>query len=125
VSAIAMMIVSMLMLPEAARAGSSSGLWFGLAGLVGIATSIAFVYITQYYTAGAWRPVREIAEAARTGPATTIISGVAIGFETTALPTITIVIALALSYWLGTQGTPALGAGLTLTNGEVVVLGFH
>lgn len=107
VSAVAMMIVSMLMLPEAARAGSSSGLWFGLAGLVGIATSIAFVYITQYYTAGAWRPVREIAEAARTGPATTIISGIAIGFETTFLPAVTISIALALSFWLGTQGNPA------------------
>ncbi len=107
VSAVAMMIVSMLMLPEAARAGSSSGLWFGLAGLVGIATSIAFVYITQYYTAGAWRPVREIAEAARTGPATTIISGIAIGFETTFLPAISISAALALSYWLGTQGNPA------------------
>ncbi|MFI5277951.1 MAG: sodium/proton-translocating pyrophosphatase, partial [Ktedonobacterales bacterium] len=46
---------------------------FALAGLVGIANSIAFVIITQYYTAGTFRPVREIAEAARTGPATVII----------------------------------------------------
>src|SRR5215208_7888203 len=82
-------------------------IWFGLAGLVGILTSIAFVYITQYYTAGSWRPVREIAEATRTGPATTIISGVAVGFETTFLPAITISIALALSFWLGIQGNPS------------------
>ena len=106
VSAIAMMGVSMIMLPEAAVAGGSSGLWFGFAGLVGIATAIAFVFITQYYTAGAWRPVREIAEAAKTGPATTIISGIAVGFETTALPTLSIAAALGASYWLGVQGTP-------------------
>jgi K(+)-stimulated pyrophosphate-energized sodium pump len=105
-SAIAMMAVSMLMLPEGARAGGSSGMWFGFAGLIGVLTSIAFVYITQYYTAGSWRPVKEIAQAARTGPATTIISGIAIGFETTLLPALTIAAALGASYWLGTQGNP-------------------
>jgi K(+)-stimulated pyrophosphate-energized sodium pump len=110
-----------------AMLGSKSGLWFGLAGLVGIATSIAFVYITQYYTAGSWRPVREIAEATKTGPATTIISGIAIGFETTLLPTITIAIALALSYWLGTQGTPDVGAGIALdpATHEATIAGFR
>src|SRR5258707_4622661 len=83
---------------------------FGLAGLVGIANSIAFVYITQYYTSGTYRPVREIAEAAKTGPATTIISGLAVGFENTALPVISICIALGLSYYLGTlAGLPSHG----------------
>jgi K(+)-stimulated pyrophosphate-energized sodium pump len=106
VSAVAMMAVAMVMLPNPAENGFSSGFWFGLAGLVGIATSIAFVYITQYYTAGSWRPVREIADAARTGPATTIISGIAVGFETTFLPTMSIAGALGLSYYLGTLGNP-------------------
>src|SRR5437870_6803992 len=46
---------------------------FFFCGLFGIATSQAFVYITQYYTEYRYRPVREIAEAAQTGPATTIL----------------------------------------------------
>ena len=71
--------------------------------MVGLATSVAFVYITQYYTAGSYRPVREIAEASRTGPATNIISGTAVGFETTAVTAITISIALIASHWLGSQ----------------------
>ncbi|MBV9174769.1 MAG: sodium/proton-translocating pyrophosphatase, partial [Chloroflexi bacterium] len=41
--------------------------WFALSGLVGLLTSVAFVYITQYYTAGGWRPVQELARASRTG----------------------------------------------------------
>jgi K(+)-stimulated pyrophosphate-energized sodium pump len=86
---------------------SPSGLpvwvWFFGAGVIGLATSVAFVYITQYYTAGSFRPVREIAEASRTGPATNIISGTAVGFETTFVTAITIGIALFASHWLGSQ----------------------
>src|SRR5438094_3188974 len=48
---------------------------FFACGLVGIAVGIAFVYITQFYTAGSWRPVQEIARASLTGPATTIRTG--------------------------------------------------
>jgi K(+)-stimulated pyrophosphate-energized sodium pump len=77
--------------------------YFFAAGIVGLATSIAFVYITQYYTAGSFRPVREIAEASKTGPATNIIAGTAVGFETTAVTAITIAIALFVSHWFGEQ----------------------
>jgi K(+)-stimulated pyrophosphate-energized sodium pump len=77
--------------------------WFFFAGIVGLATSIAFVYITQFYTAGGFRPVREIAEASKTGPATNIISGTAVGFETTAVTALTIGAALIASHWLGSQ----------------------
>src|ERR671918_1301206 len=73
------------------------------AGVVGLATSVVFVYITQYYTSGSWRPVKEIAEASKTGPATNIISGTAVGFETTAVTAITIGVALLASFFLGEQ----------------------
>ncbi len=88
---------------ELPTSGIPPWLWFFGAGVVGLATSVAFVYITQYYTAGSFRPVREIAQASRTGPATNIISGTAVGFETTAVTAITIGIALFASHWLGEQ----------------------
>src|ERR671919_369038 len=94
--------------------GIPAWIWFFGAGIVGLATSVAFVYITQYYTAGTFRPVREIAEASKTGPATNIISGTAVGFETTAVTAITIGIALIASHWLGSQ------AGLTNAEGNDV-----
>ena len=85
--------------------------WFFLAGIVGLATSVAFVYITQFYTAGTFRPVREIAEASRTGPATNIISGTAVGFETTFVTAVSIGIALLASHWLGQQAGLVNAAG--------------
>ena len=82
--------------------------WFFLAGLIGILTSVAFVYITQYYTAFN-RPVREIAEASRTGAATNIISGLAVGMENTAMPIIVISVALWTSFQVGILGFADLG----------------
>jgi len=105
-SIIGVFIVSFLLL-NGNNITSTNGIppwvWFGLAGTVGILLSVAFVYITQYYTAGTWRPVREIAAATLTGPATTIITGVAVGFECVALPVLAISVALFLSFFLGSQ----------------------
>src|SRR5579884_3939544 len=98
-SAIGIVVVTKVMLDS---------YWFAAAGLVGLATSVAFVYITQYYTAGSWRPVQEVAQASKTGPATNI-SGVAIGFESTAVTAIVVSIALGLSYLFGTQSGIANG----------------
>ncbi|HET8569948.1 MAG TPA: sodium-translocating pyrophosphatase [Candidatus Limnocylindria bacterium] len=82
---------------------NGGGHWFFYAGVVGILTSLAFVYITQYYTSGGFRPVREIANAAKTGPATTIISGTAVGFETTAPSIVAISVALFAAFKFGEQ----------------------
>jgi K(+)-stimulated pyrophosphate-energized sodium pump len=75
---------------------------FWLCGIIGIAVSIAFVYITQYYTEDKYRPVKEIAEASKTGPATNIIAGFSVGLETVLLPIIVISVALLGAYELGT-----------------------
>jgi K(+)-stimulated pyrophosphate-energized sodium pump len=81
--------------------------WFFAAGAVGIVLSLAFVYITEYYTAGAWRPVRAIANASFTGSATTIIQGLAVAFETPAVPVIAIVTALIVAFKCGANAAPA------------------
>jgi K(+)-stimulated pyrophosphate-energized sodium pump len=76
-------------------------LWFFLAGLSGIVTSLLFVYITEYYTEHRFHPVQSIARASQTGPATNIIAGLSIGLECTALPTIVISAALLFAYQCG------------------------
>jgi K(+)-stimulated pyrophosphate-energized sodium pump len=86
-------------------------LYFFACGLIGIATSQAFVYITQYYTEYRYRPVREIAESAQTGPATVIITGMAVALECTAIPILVISLAIVLSYALG-NSVRIPGAGL-------------
>jgi len=87
---------------------------FFLCGIIGVLTSVAFVWITQYYTDHKYRPVKEIAEASTTGPATNIISGVAVGFECTAIPSVVMGIAILASYHLGRSAFPmdALQSGV-------------
>ena len=115
-SVVGLAITTFVMMDTAGT--TSNGLpvwiWFFGAGIVGLATSVVFVYITQYYTAGTFRPVREIAEASKTGPATNIISGTAVGFETTFVTAISIGVALIASHWLGQQ------AGLVTPEGRDV-----
>ena len=86
---------------------------FFLCAMVGVATSVAFVFITQYYTEYRYRPVKSIADASVTGPATNIIMGLSVGMESTVMPVITIGIALVTSYLLGRS------SGLVI-NGEAV-----
>jgi len=78
--------------------------WLLGCGVIGLVTAFLFVWITEYYTESRYRPVQSIAEASLTGPATNIISGLAVGMETPALPVIVISAALLLSYYFGVQG---------------------
>ena len=113
-SVVALALVTFVMMDTSGTSGANGipvWVWFFFCGVVGLATSVAFVYITQYYTSGAWRPVKEIAEASKTGPATNIISGTAVGFETTAVTAITISLALFGSNWLGSQAGLVNAAG--------------
>ena len=112
--------------------GIATWVYFFGCGVVGLATSIAFVYITQYYTAGNFRPVREIAEASKTGPGTNIISGMAVGFETTFATALTIGAALLASNWLGSHsglgavggifGTAVATMGMLMTTAYVLAM---
>ncbi|MDY6893465.1 MAG: sodium-translocating pyrophosphatase [Chloroflexota bacterium] len=79
----------------------SEYMWLVGSGLIGIAASVAVVFITQYYTEPGHRPVDDIANASRTGPATNIVTGTAVGFETTVATGAAIGISLLLAYWMG------------------------
>jgi K(+)-stimulated pyrophosphate-energized sodium pump len=105
--------VYLLLRPVEGSTGvAHSGYLLG-AGVVGILTAYAFVWITQYYTEYKYRPVQSIAEASRTGPATNIITGLAVGMECTGLPVIVISVALMAAYKLGQLALPdTAGAGL-------------
>ena len=92
----------LLAIDAATHPGAESAwFYFFLCGVIGIAMAQAFVYITQYYTEYKYRPVKTIAEASQTGPATNIIAGVAVGLECTAIPVIVISAAIIASYYLG------------------------
>jgi len=83
--------------------GEATWLWFAMAGVCGILTAVAFVYITDYYTGKQYRPVKAIAQASTTGHATNIIAGTAIGMESTALSVLAVCAALFASHWFGEQ----------------------
>ena len=69
--------------------------------LVGIVITILMVVFTEYYTSTKFRPVKEIAAASETGAGTNVITGLAMGFESTILPVLMIVVGILVSYSLG------------------------
>jgi K(+)-stimulated pyrophosphate-energized sodium pump len=106
--------VYLLLTPVAGSPVEVKQIYLIAAGIIGILTAYAFVWITQYYTEYKYRPVRSIAEASRTGPATNIISGLAVGFECTGIPVLVISAALMAAYKCGqlALGADMVGAGL-------------
>ena len=84
---------------------------FFFCGAIGVLISLAFVYITQYYTEYKYRPVKYIADASQTGPATNIIAGLAIGMESTGLPALVIGAGIVSTYFIG-QASGLQDAGL-------------
>ncbi len=76
-------------------------IWFFYCGLIGIALSIVFLYVTLYYTDERFRPVKKIAKASTAGPAMNIIAGINVAFETTAIASISICAALLFAFRFG------------------------
>src|SRR6266705_5368197 len=97
--------------PGVQLASPETWLFYWLCGIAGMVTAFLYVWITQYYTEARYRPVKEIARASETGPATNIISGFSVGLEATWLPVIVVVSALLISYWLG-QSTGIPNGGI-------------
>ena len=71
---------------------------FSLSVVVGLAAGVIIGQATEYYTSHSYKPTQKLAESAETGPATVIISGVGLGMLSTAIPVITIAVAILLAY---------------------------
>ena len=72
--------------------------WIGWSVVVGLLAGIVIGKITEYYTSHSYRPTRKIAESGGTGPATVVISGIGTGMISTAIPVLTICVAIILAY---------------------------
>lgn len=74
--------------------------WWGLSlsVVVGLLAGVIIGQATEYYTSHSYKPTQKLAEAGQTGPATVIISGVGLGMLSTAIPVVTIAVAIILAY---------------------------
>ena len=107
-----------VVLPEA-------GSWFRLflSSLVGIAVVVLIMYITEFYTSTRFAPVKRVAQASVTGSATNIISGLAVGMQSTALPVLTLVLATFVSYELsGLYGIAIAAVAMLSVTGMIVAM---
>jgi K(+)-stimulated pyrophosphate-energized sodium pump len=89
--------------------------------LMGIVTGVVIGQITEYYTSASFRPVKDIAYQSTTGPATNILSGLAVGMKSTCWPLILIAAAVLISFYTAELFGVALAAlGMLSTVGMVV-----
>lgn len=83
---------------------------------VGLWSGLIIALVTEYYTSYRYKPVKELAESCKTGPATNIIYGLALGYKSTMIPCILIATSIYISYILvGTYGIALSALGILST----------
>ncbi|AWJ89706.1 sodium-translocating pyrophosphatase [Azospirillum baldaniorum] len=82
-----------------------------VSSLVGLGVTGLLVWITEYYTSTAFRPVRSVARSSETGHGTNVIQGLAVSMEATALPVLVICVGIIIAY--GQAGIFGIGIAAT------------
>ncbi len=107
--------------------GFHEGLRCALAVIIGLVLAQVVSRLTEYYTATHYKPVKEIAESARTGPATVVLSGTSAGLESSVYAVVAIAISLGVSLGLGGGNlqfslylVALTGMGMLATTGVIV-----
>jgi K(+)-stimulated pyrophosphate-energized sodium pump len=103
--------------------GGYTGMGLFWCMMIGLIVTGALVWITEYYTGTNYRPVKSIAKASVTGHGTNVIQGLAISLESTALPTLVIVVAVVATFQIaGIIGVAFAATSLLALAGMVVAL---
>jgi K(+)-stimulated pyrophosphate-energized sodium pump len=103
--------------------GTTTGTALFACALVGLAVTGLIVWITEYYTSTAYRPVRSVAQSSTTGHGTNVIQGLAISMESTALPVLVICGGIIVSFTLaGLFGIAVAATTMLALAGMVVAL---
>ena len=91
--------------------------------IVGLLVGVLIGFITEVYTSGDYRFVKRVAEQSETGSATTVISGIALGMQSTAIPILLVCVGIFLSYKLvGLYGIALAAVGMLSTTGITVAI---
>ncbi len=94
-----------------------------IAVIAGLIVGVIIGNVTEYYTSADYNPVKKIGEQSETGAATTIISGLAVGMQSTAIPLLLICVAIFVSYKVdGLYGIALAAVGMLSTTGITVAV---